>query len=530
MVENAAYEKLIGVIIGNYRLEKLRERHKWGPVFLGQSRGGERYDIRFLDVPGGAGVPERAADAHIVYLGRFQQEANRVAALHHPSILPLLDYGSYQGIPYLVYPAMSLVSLRNLLAQSVPDDYLVIGRYLEQIASALEYAHAQAVIHRSLASDTIFMQGSKQLLITGFGWLRMRELLYQDSQEGGMNQAEGSSESTAPEQLLGKPIDAYADIYALGAVLYRLLTGQPPFTGQSRDEVARQHIYAEVPSLRKWRADAPSALDTIVARAMAKEPLQRFHHPGELVYAYYRVTAPQELPRLAAMFSPGGSGQLPSTGGRERVTTGLMAAQYDEPMRTGSLASRSSMKMRAQSTPVSRRQLMRILAVSGGVGVVALAAFYGEHFLHATSTSTQAAPTNSGVASNQKQTTTTGQSTTNNKAPNTAKPNAPAHQGTVLAHTTDLPVNSAKSFPLAHSVHPGVLIHLPDDRFVAFDSTCTHAQCAVSYNQSNSLLECPCHGAVFNPAKNAAVVQGPAPTPLAPVKITVNADGTITTG
>lgn len=468
MGERASLEKLIGAVLGNYRLEKLIEQNKWGPAFLASTRAGANFVVRFIGLENAHSEQSSdAQNAHIVFLGRFQQEANRIAALQHPHILPLLDYGNYRGTPYLVYPNVSLTSLRGLLAQNVPTDLITIGRYLDQIASALEYAHQHAVIHRNLSTSCIFMQADRQLVVTEFGLLRIHELSREESQSARAYTFDGSSESSAPEQLLGKPVDAYADIYALGAILYRLLTGQPPFPGKTREEVARQHLYAEVPPLKTWRSGLPVDLDSIIIKAMAKEPMQRYPHPLAFAQAYHRIVVPREP--YSALIAP------------------QPVAQPPVPV--------------LKQGRMSRRTLFPVLA---GSALVVGAALAGVKLFSG------------------------GATTATTSTPVTVAKGA-ASGGTVIGHTAAIKANSATTFPIANQTRPGILVHLPDDRFVAFDSTCTHAGCGVSYDPQKSLLHCPCHDALFDPAKGAAVVQGPAPTPLAPIKISVGSDGTITT-
>ncbi len=498
MVEPSPFEKLIGTTLGSYRLDQLVERNKIGPVFLASAKMGAAGIVRFLDAPA-----DLDSHVRIVYLGRFQQVANQISALQHPHILPLLDYGVYQGLPYLVYPRASLVALRSILARKGSLDVLTAGSYLKQIASALEYAHRHAVLHRNLSTNCIFMQDNKQLVVAEFGLMHMLEL-GGEVQAGRARASQpygGSSESSAPEQVLGRPADTYTDMYALGSVLYRLLTAHPPFTGKTLDEILQQHLHASPPPLATWRSDLPAALDQLFARALAKEPAQRFQHPQELVRAYYQIVAPNELPGLALPVE--GRGAAP------------LAAECTGP--------RASAKVAAVQPPrdaqLSRRSVVTLLAAGGGVVVVAGAVVLGSHLLSgaAPSGATTSSTTQAGAAA---------PAATQGAATRTA----PAAKGDILAHASDLPLNSATTFPIPNHQNPGVLIHLADNRFVAFDSTCTHAGCPVSYNQQDKLLECPCHGASFDPAKNAAVVQGPAQTPLAPIKIVVGADGTITAG
>jgi eukaryotic-like serine/threonine-protein kinase len=525
MVEHSAFEKLTGATLGNYFLEQLIERIEAGSVFIARNNATETlFRLRILAVP-----PNLAPEDRLVYLGRFQQEANQVASLQHTHILPLVDYatrspaGDPEGPswPYLVSPYLPMKSLSAQLAQKGPVDAVLASRYLDQIASALGYAHQQGVLHRNLTTDCIFISQDGNLLVADFGVIRMlyagARFVTPDTTKGvyGMNEAS----APAPEQILGQPMDTYTDVYALGAALYRMLTGHRVFRGKTRDEIFQQHVQAPIPSLAIWRDDLPTALDDVIARAMAKEPAQRYRQPGEVANAYHQVVAPHDTQRtqFSVASAPAISGQPQEvhSGLGERATGGDVqsrGAQQGGRAQPGGGKPRPNVTRDAgdrrgpHAAPISRR---RFIVAGGGVAAAVLAvAVFGRNYLAGNTSPANTSQANTPVA-NTPGTTSNGQ---------------------VLARTSEIPSNSAKTFPISGNNNSGLLIHLPDGRFVAFDSTCTHAGCAVNYSAQAKLLECPCHGATFDPAKNAAVVQGPAQTPLAAIKISVNTDGTITQG
>jgi len=497
MVEQSSFDKLVGTALGNYRLEKLVEKNELGAVFQARSgTGSSTFLLRMLAVPSSL-----TAEARIVYLGRLQQLANQVAELQNPYILPLLDYGNHQGRPYLVSPDPSATSLSAVLAQDGPIDALLACRYLDQIAAALEYAHEHAVLHRNLTTNCILVKRDGNLLVADFGVMRMLELSAPEIQGTGTPlpyYANSASSAPAPEQLLGKPVDTYTDVYAMGAVLYRMLTAHRVFRGANREEIIQQHLQAPVPSINKWRNGLPPQIDGVIARAMAKDPAQRFRHPGEFANAYHRIVAPNDTAR-----KPFGIAPSPAVQG--------------DPIPAVARPTLSSTSRGDGQAPISRRRMLALVGAGGGaaIAIAAVAVFAGHYLVGTTSPTSNV---NNPAASNP--------STANPPAQGN-RPASPAQSGHVLAHTSDIPLNSAKAFPIAGSQNPGLLIHLPSNQFVAFNSTCTHTGCPVSYNQQNKLLECPCHGAVFDPARDAAVVQGPAPSPLAKITITVHSDGII---
>jgi Rieske Fe-S protein len=508
------YRSYVGETLGEYRLEQMLENSDTGPIFLARAKQAS-FHIHLLAVP-----PGLASQDRIVFLGRFQREAGGIAALRHPGLLPLLDYGIYQSYPYLVMPRLAMAPLTSYLAQHGALDTLLVGRYLDQIAGALEYAHAQAALHLALSTDCLFIKEDRNLVVAGLGIMRMIEagrklespgasekdhhgqFVWRDKQ-GRPLYGLGAGSAPAPEQLLGDPVDTCTDVYALGAVLYRMLTGHRVFRGSSAAELAQQHLTSPVPPLSKWRVGIPARVDSLITQAMAKEPARRFRQPGQLANAYHDCVAPNDPQRTAFVI------RAPSlaSGSPGQDAAPVAAPLASRPRSSSTPSPTRGPQRRTAGSPASAGISRRRFLIAGGGAAVAIAAvtIFASHYLIG----------NTAPAGSTSTTTTGGGSST--------------RSGTVLAHTSDVPVNSAKTFPIPNSSNPGILVHLPDKSFVAFNSTCTHTGCAVAYNPQDHLLECPCHGAAFDPAKGAGVVHGPASAPLASIPIKVNADNTITT-
>jgi serine/threonine protein kinase len=291
MVKNLAFDRLTGTTLGKYHLEQLIEQNSRELVFLARTDNTTNTcRLCILARPVGMTAKERED-----YQERFLYAASQIATLQHPYILPLLDYGIEHGMPYLVSPNIPMRSLRARLAKSGPLDSSTAGRYLDQIAATLEYARQHNILHGNLTVDTIFIRLDGQLVVADFGVMDLFELNRQDKQ---LTLLHGKSEVRAPEQLLGKPVSPSTDVYALGAVLYHLLTGSPVFKGNTPEELMQQHLYASVPPLGQRRNDLPSGLYSVVARALAKDPAQRFSQPGALANAYYRIVDPHNRTRV----------------------------------------------------------------------------------------------------------------------------------------------------------------------------------------------------------------------------------------
>ena len=215
-------------------------------------------------------------------LQRFIREAKSLAKLSHPNIVVVHDYGEYENAPYLVMQYLPGGTLKKRLGKPIPWREAI--QLLLPIGKALVYAHQRGVIHRDVKPSNILLTENSVPVLSDFGIAKMLE--FDDGQTlTATGTGVGTPEYMAPEQGLGKDVDARADIYALGVVFYELLTGQKPFTAETPMEVIFKHKTEPLPMPRQIVREIPEAVENILVRALAKKPEDRYKDMNSFVAA-----------------------------------------------------------------------------------------------------------------------------------------------------------------------------------------------------------------------------------------------------
>lgn len=225
------------------------------------------------------------------FVKRFEREAKTLASLSHAHILKVFDYGQHDDIVYLVMELLTGGNLSQLIAQGLLP-LAQTARLLDQIASALDYAHGRGIIHRDLKPQNVLLDDGGNALLTDFG---LAKLLNETSALTHSGSVMGTPLYMAPEQWQGEMIDARADIYALGVMLYEMVTGFVPFNGATPYRIMHMHIFETQPSLLLLKPELPPSLDAVLKVALAKNPEQRFAAAGELAKMFRAALAGADI-------------------------------------------------------------------------------------------------------------------------------------------------------------------------------------------------------------------------------------------
>src|SRR5215471_18263351 len=207
------------------------------------------------------------------YVERFRHEARAVAQLSHPNIVTVIDRGEDEGRQYIVFEHVEGENLKELVVRS---GRLPLRRSVElalAVADGLAFAHDHGLVHRDVKPQNVLLSREGEVKVTDFGIARSLHVDHGMTQTGTVL---GTGEYLAPEQASGRAVSPATDVYSLGVVLWELLTGDVPFTGENFVAVALQHVNDPPPSLQEKRPDAPWRLDAAVERALAKDPARRF--------------------------------------------------------------------------------------------------------------------------------------------------------------------------------------------------------------------------------------------------------------
>src|SRR6201996_3351400 len=212
-------------------------------------------------------------------LERFRREARAVAQLNHPHVVGVIDAGEDEGRPYIVFEYVEGETLKERIRRHGRLEISEAVAYAIEIARALGAAHAQHIVHRDVKPQNVLVDEEGSAKVTDFGIARTLE-------EDGLTadgRVLGTTNYVAPEQALGRHVTGQSDLYSLGIVLYEMLTGEVPFTGESQVAVAMKHVREELPDVQVKRPEISAALASVVEIATAKRESDRYADDAEMI-------------------------------------------------------------------------------------------------------------------------------------------------------------------------------------------------------------------------------------------------------
>ena len=266
----AVSDTLINTLFdGRYRIIRKLGAGGMANVYLAEDQElGRRVAIKILN--------ERHANDD-QFVERFRREAKNAAGLSHPNIVSIYDRGEAEGTYYIAMEYLDGRSLKELIVGRGPAPVHVAIDYTRKILDALRFSHRNGIVHRDIKPHNVIVDAEGRVKVTDFGIARAGT-----SQMTEVGSIIGTAQYLSPEQAKGAPVDQTSDLYSVGIVLYELLTGKVPFTGDSPVEIAMKHISAIPEPPSSLRPDIPEDLDLVVLRALAKTPEERYPSAEEM--------------------------------------------------------------------------------------------------------------------------------------------------------------------------------------------------------------------------------------------------------
>ncbi len=296
-------------LAGRYALDREIGRGGMATVYLARDLKHDRnVAVKVLDPELGAALGTE----------RFLAEIRVTANLQHPNVLPLFDSGDANGLLFYVMPFVDGESLRAKLDREKQLSVDEAMRIISAIASALDYAHRHGIVHRDVKPENVLLSDGVPM-VADFG---IAKAVSTSLTQVGL--ALGTPAYMSPEQAMGEEVDGRTDVYALGCMLYEMLSGEVPFTGSSAQSVIGKHLTTPVPSIRAVRADVPASVDATIMRAMAKETVDRFTNPAGLAAALVSAPPVEPMPDYSRVVEPVTRSTTPIAG-RHKELAELMA-------------------------------------------------------------------------------------------------------------------------------------------------------------------------------------------------------------